>query len=134
YFSDFFGLSYAYGPRMADSWTPDNRDAVLPKLNPNTASYESQTSSYYLENGSYLRGKSLQLAYNFPSKMFNNLGIDRLRLYIQAQNFFTITDYSGLDPEVNLAAYGAGADRDIGVDRAIYPIAKTYLAGVQLGF
>jgi len=134
YFSDFFGLSYAYGPRMADSWTPDNRDAVLPKLNPNTASYESQTSSYYLENGSYLRGKSLQLAYNFPSKMFNNLGIDRLRLYVQAQNFFTITDYSGLDPEVNLAAYGAGADRDIGVDRAIYPIAKTYLAGIQLGF
>lgn len=133
YFSDFFGLSYSYGPRMLDSWTPENRNAVLPKLNPNTASYESQTSSYYLEKGSYLRAKNVQLGYTFPGKMLNKIGIDRLHVYVQAQNLFTITKYDGLDPEVNLADYGAGSDRDIGVDRAIYPIARTFLVGIQLG-
>lgn len=134
YFTDFFGLSYNYGPRMLDSWTPDNRDAVLPKLNPNTSSYESQASTYYLENGSYLRAKNVQLGYSFPTKMLGKIGVDRFSIYLQAQNLFTITKYSGLDPEVNLAYYGAGADRDIGVDRAIYPIPRTFLIGVQLGF
>jgi TonB-linked SusC/RagA family outer membrane protein len=133
YFTDFFGLSYNYGPRMLDSWTPDNRDAKLPKLNPNTSSYESQSSSYYVESGSYLRAKNVQLGYNFSPKIINKIGIDRLRVYLQAQNLFTITKYTGLDPEVNLAGYGGGADRDIGVDRAIYPIARTFLVGIQLG-
>lgn len=133
YFTDFFGLSYNYGPRMLDSWTPENRDAVLPKLNPNTSSYESLASTYYLESGSYLRAKSVELGYNFSTKFLNKVGIDRLRLYLQCENLFTITNYTGMDPEVNLAVYGNGADRDIGVDRAIYPIPKTFLVGIQLG-
>ncbi len=134
FFTDFYGLSYSYGPRMLDSWTPENTDAVLPQLNPNTSAYESQPSSYYLEDGSYFRAKNVQLGYSLPTSLLDRVGINRLRVYVQSQNLFTVTKYSGMDPEVNLAVYGDGADRDIGVDRAIYPIPRSFLVGLQVSF
>lgn len=133
YLTDFIGLGTSYSPRLLDSWTPENRDAVLPALNSNTSAYESQSSTYYLEDGSYLRARNVQLGYSLPNGLLSRVGIDRLRVYVQSQNLFTLTKYSGMDPEVNLASYGDGADIDIGVDRAIYPIPRTFLVGVQIG-
>lgn len=115
YFTDFFGLSYNYGPRMLDSWTPENRDAVLPKLNPNTSSYESLPSTYYIENGSYLRARNIQLGYNFSSTLLGKVGVDHLKVYLQSQNLFTITEYSGMDPTGS------------------YPNPRNFLIGLQLG-
>jgi hypothetical protein len=62
------------------------------------------------------------------------VGIERLRVYLQAQNLFTITKYSGLDPEITLANFGTGGDRTIGVDYGAYPAPKTFLLGLSIGF
>ncbi len=80
-------------------------------------------SDRFIESGSYLRLKNIQLGYNFPDRLIKPLGLKTLRVYLQASNLFTITDYSGYDPEV------AG-----GVDYGNYPQARTYLMGLNLNF
>ncbi|MBA4167565.1 MAG: SusC/RagA family protein, partial [Chitinophagaceae bacterium] len=133
YNTDFF-TGTNYGSNMLNAWTSQNTKATIPELNLNTSAFESQASSYYIEDGSYFRGKNIQLGYTLPTKMLSNLSIDRLRVYAQVLNFFTVTKYSGVDPEVNLSFYGNGADRDIGVDRGVYPTSRSFIVGVQLGF
>ncbi|RAJ93219.1 TonB-linked SusC/RagA family outer membrane protein [Larkinella arboricola] len=132
--TDFQNFTGNRSVRILDSWTPENRDAVLPQINSLAAGYESQASTYFIEKGSYLRGKNLQIGYTLPTTLVNKVKVDRLRVYVQGTNFFTSTNYSGLDPEVNLANYGGGADRDIGVDRGVYPLARTFTVGLSLTF
>lgn len=134
YFTDFIGVAGANSLRLLDSWTPDNTDAVLPKTNAITGGYESQPSTYYIEKGSFLRAKQMQLGYTMPLAPLQRLGVDRLRVYVQAQNLFTITKYQGIEPDVNLQFYGSGADRSIGVDRGVYPAARSFIVGLQVGF
>src|SRR5690606_897851 len=84
---------------LNDSWTPENPDAVLPILDAND-SRSQQPSSYFIENGSYFRLKNLTLGYTFPADLLQKLGLQSARIYVQGQNLFTITDYSGIDPEI----------------------------------
>ncbi|PGH40502.1 MAG: hypothetical protein CRN43_02565, partial [Candidatus Nephrothrix sp. EaCA] len=81
----------------------------------------------FVEDGSYLRCKNLTLGYTLPSTK----RIAKARLYVSANNLFTITDYSGYDPEVNTFA---GSNTTIGVDNLVYPGAKSFLGGVQITF
>jgi hypothetical protein len=78
--------------------------------------------------------KNIQLTYNLPRTLMSKIGFGSARIYIQGQNLFTITNYSGMDPEINLRSYTSGNDRQIGVDGGSYPTAKQYLVGVNLGF
>lgn len=91
-------------------------------------------SSYYIENGSYLRMKSLILGYTLPGKLLSRYKIDRLRIYVQAANLFTVTKYTGLDPELmnsNLTDQRGG----FGIDLGNYPSnQKSYNIGINLGF
>lgn len=130
YYTDFF-TEKSVGVRMLDSWTPENKGAKLPKLNPNASGYESQVSSYYVEDGSYFRGKNIQVGYSLPKTLLSRISVNRLRMYAQAVNFFTKTKYSGIDPEVNIP-YDQG-EREVGVDRGIYPSAKSFIFGIQIG-
>ena len=132
-------------------WTPDNHSTTTPRAlannaqsaNPdpvlrdqeiaalNTASAQnSQPSSRFLEDGSYLRGKNVQLGYTFPKSTFAKLrGISNVRLFVTGQNFFTATPYSGPDPEfVNGNAFQRG------VDFNSYPNLRTFTGGLQVGF
>lgn len=110
---------------LTDSWTPENPNASLPVLSAgDNLSY--QPSSYFVEDGSYFRMKNLQIGYNFPTIA----GIDNLRLYFQATNLFTITDYSGLDPEVNIQF---GNNNMFGFDEGIYPTPQQFILGLNLG-
>lgn len=84
-------------------------------------------SDRFIEDGSFVRLKNLSLGYNFRKL----LGIKNARLYISANNLITITDYSGYDPEVN--TFG-GSNTSIGIDNLVYPVAKSYIAGIQVGF
>jgi hypothetical protein len=121
--------------RIMDHWRPDNTTVSVPAPNSLAAANEMRTSSHFIEDGSYLRAKNLQVGYAFPNQMLSKVNIDRLRIYVQAVNLFTITNYEGLDPEVNLQSYNtAGSELDRGVDRGPYPAAKTYMIGLQLGF
>ena len=90
----------------------------------------SKRSDRFVEDGSYFRIKSVQLGYNVNTKMFNG-HVDRIRIYVGATNLYTFTKYSGYDPEVGR---GYDGDLDIGVDRAKYPVPRTYLAGISVSF
>ncbi|MCW3092384.1 MAG: TonB-dependent receptor plug [Ferruginibacter sp.] len=117
-----------------NSWTPSNPNAKVPILE-RAASFSttSNFSSYYLENGSFLRCKSLLLGYNIPTKSFKNMGIDRLRVYVQAVNLFTITNYTGLDPE--LTGSDLNNNTNFGIDFGNYPAnQKGFNVGVNLSF
>ena len=81
---------------IQNSWTPTNLNAKYPRVD-ESDTYSSQISSYYLENGSYVRLRNLQLGYTIPQTSFRFLPAGS-RLYVQAENLFTITGYEGLDP------------------------------------
>ncbi len=132
---ELMGFGANKSARILDYWSPENPNSNFPTPNTLASANEIRTSSYFIEDGSYLRAKTFQVGYTFPNALISKAGLDRLRVYLQASNLFTITDYKGLDPEVNVQSYGnRGTDLDRGVDRGIYPAAKTYMIGLQLGF
>ncbi|MFT4023679.1 MAG: TonB-dependent receptor [Flavihumibacter sp.] len=133
-FTDFFPFNTNPSVRMLDSWTSTNTGAVLPKTNSAAASFESQANSYYIEDGSYLRGKILSLGYTLPARLLSRIKPTNARVYAQGTNLFTITRYNGIDPEVPVQNPGAGADLQYGVDKGIYPFTRTFTVGLQLGF
>ncbi|MHB1921964.1 MAG: SusC/RagA family TonB-linked outer membrane protein [Chitinophagaceae bacterium] len=115
---------------LYNSWTPQNHNAKAPILeNASTFSTNTVPNSYYVESGSYFRLKSLILGYTLPSSTMERLGVNMFRVYVQATNLFTITPYSGLDPEV----FGQAAD--FGIDYGNYPSnQKNFIVGVNLSF
>jgi hypothetical protein len=114
---------------LNDSWTPENPNATVPKAsNTSNFSTNTQSTSYYIEDGSFLRLKNIQLGYNFPKEMISKIGLTSARVYAQGVNLFTITGYSGLDPEIG------GGDNNRGVDAGNYPFVKQYLFGINIGF
>jgi len=114
--------------RVLDAWTETNRDATLSKVGVSVKNNESAPNSYYVENGSYLRLKNLQLAYDFA---LPSLGVKNIQAYIQGTNLFTITKYEGMDPE---AGATNGSDLTFGVDSGIFPLARTYTLGLNFSF
>jgi TonB-linked SusC/RagA family outer membrane protein len=108
----------------ANHWTPDNPNNEYVSGFPGG---RLPISDRFVEDGSYLRCKNISLGYTLPEIK----GINRARIYISANNLFTVTNYSGFDPEVN--SYG-GSNTAIGVDNLVYPTAKTFLGGVQITF
>lgn len=110
---------------LYDSWTPTNKGARLPMLDFNDGS--QQFSTAFLEDGSFLRLKNLRLGYTVPQSVVNKLKIQNLRLYVQATNLFTITKYSGLDPELNTSG------NLMGVDRGAWPTPRQVMFGITLG-
>ncbi|MFM2145518.1 MAG: hypothetical protein RL732_354 [Bacteroidota bacterium] len=100
--------------------------------------YSAQRSSFYVEDGSFTRLRNLQVGYSLPSTSLKNLGLSRCRFYLQAQNLFTITKYSGLDPDVTVTniteGYASQRDLSIGLDNGRYPLPRTVVFGVNLEF
>jgi TonB-linked SusC/RagA family outer membrane protein len=117
-----------------NSWTPSNPNAKVPILETNgNFSNSGVFNSYYMENGSYLRCKSLSIGYTVAPAMLKNIGVDKLRVYLQAANLFTITKYTGLDPE--LQGSDLGNNSNFGIDFGNYPAnQKNYNIGVSLTF
>lgn len=114
---------------LYESWTPERRDAKV-AIQESTASFgtSSVPNSYYVENASFLRAKNAQLGYTFPDGLLNKFNVERLRIYVQAANFFTITKYSGIDPEIT------GSSTSFGIDEGGYAQPRQFLAGVNLQF
>ncbi len=122
------GLSNA-STNMLDRWTPENPSNEYPRANRN-ADY-LHMSDRYLEDGSYIRIKTITLSYTLPSKWMQSLKIDDVRFYVTAENMFTFTSYTGFDPEVS--RYGFDNTR-MGYDYGGYPSSKSYILGVILNF
>ncbi|HEY6977396.1 MAG TPA: TonB-dependent receptor [Chitinophagaceae bacterium] len=115
---------------LYNSWTPDRPNAKTPIAeNESNFSNNGVTNSYYIENGSFLKCKSMILGYTIPSAKLKRIGLDRFRVYVQAANLFTITDYTGQDPEVT------GTNSSFGIDYGTYPNnQKMYIVGINLSF
>ena len=84
-------------------------------------------SEWYIENGSYVRLKNVTLGYTFPKQWVQKLTVQNLRLFVAAQNLFTITSYSGLDPEL-----GNSNPAFMGIDMGWYPQARSFMVGLSL--
>ena len=113
---------------LNDSWTTSNTGASVPRAS-NTSNFSTNgtSNSYYIEDGSYVRLKNLQLGYNLPQSVLNTIGLRRVRVYLQGVNLLTATKYTGLDPELG------GGDLNRGVDRGNYPNVKQFLFGLNIG-
>jgi TonB-dependent starch-binding outer membrane protein SusC len=114
----------AMGKGADDTWSLTNTDAKLPIWN-NLATNDKMPSSFFVEDGSYLRIRNLQLGYTISKTKY----FSKLRIYIQANNLLTITKYTGIDPEIS-----TGSATNAGVDfGGNYPIARNFLVGINLG-
>jgi len=110
-----------------DHWTPDNRDAKYPRI---SRSLNGNMSTRLVEDGSYIRLRNIQLAYNLPVGKISWLR--KAQVYISGQNLLTITRYSWYDPEIN--AYGGSNSINQGIDYYTYPASKSVSFGIRCGF
>jgi len=120
---------------LANSWTPTNPNAKYPRIDISDT-YSSALSSFYVEDGSYVRVRNVQLCYNVPSTL--SRWLSATRVYVQAENLFTISGYNGLDPSLPAADItGAGgniSDQYRGIDRGSYPSSRTFSVGITASF
>jgi hypothetical protein len=109
----------------------------MPRAVINDPNYNSQTSTRFLENGSYLRFKTLQIGYTLPKNLVNRASITSCRLYVSFDNLFTITGYKGFNPDIGRQDTGlpySVLDRGVDFGHVSYPLPRTSLFGVQLSF
>ena len=115
---------------VLNRWTEDNPSTTHPRvtiMDPN--GNFTRPSDFFVEDGSYVRLRNISLGYTLPTRIVQRAGAARLRIYGSAQNLFTFTGYSGHDPEI-----GSGWALDVGIDRNIYPQARTFTMGINLDF
>ena len=116
------------GTGVLNAWTTENTGASIPALTTIDDNNEMRMSTYFVEDGSYLKCKYIKLGYRFDQPWLQTLGLTAMNLYGQVENVFTATKYSGLDPEVPLGVYGAR------IDNGPYPRARTFSLGLNLSF
>lgn len=130
-YTHFFGTYVgAKGNALHNAWTPENTNTTVPIIeNQNSFSTAGVFNSYFVEDASYLRMRTLTLGYTFDRVFLRKIQATRLRLYTQAINLFTITNYSGLDPEL------AGSSASFGIDIANYPNnQRSFVLGINVSF
>jgi TonB-linked SusC/RagA family outer membrane protein len=106
---DFAYFGFNYGTNTLDAWTPSNANSNIPALSTLNSNNELQASSYFVEDGSYFRLKTITLGYSFNQNLVKKFGMGNLRLYFVGQNLFSFTSFTGFDYEVpGLSAGGIG--------------------------
>lgn len=122
-------LQMNYAKSTLNAWTPTNHSNI-PRVVANDPNLNSQTSSRFLEDGSYFRMKTVQLGYTLKDDFAKKLKISSFRTYVSADNLFTITNYSGFNPD--LGRTGSIFDRGVDYGHVAYPLARTISLGIQL--
>lgn len=116
-----------YQRKALRRWTGPGSSTTYPRLNdadPNDNF--TNPSDFYLEDGAYFRIKTLQLGYTLPTQWSEKIGLQKTRIYLMSENLFTATNYTGFDPEI-----GGGV---MSIDRGIYPQARSFMIGLNVGF
>jgi TonB-linked SusC/RagA family outer membrane protein len=127
---------------LLNRWTPENQNTDVPAfisqserkaaaLPSGKISVGDTRVSRWVEDGSYMRVKNITLAYNLPASLVSNIGISRFRAYVTGTNLFTVTDYTGYDPEIS--SFNSN-DASLGIDFGSYPTSKTFTVGVDITF
>ena len=123
---DLTGMAAAYNQStdVLNRWTGEGSSYSMPRAVFGDPNQNNRVSDRFVENGSYLRLKTLSLSYNFPKQWLQALTIENARLTLSCENVFTITGYSGFDPEVGIN----------GIDLSTYPISRTFNIGLNFNF
>ncbi|TCN60619.1 TonB-dependent receptor [Flavobacterium circumlabens] len=123
-----------YSTDVLNRWTAPGSTNSYPRVTTDDTNKNfSNPSDFNLEKGDFFRFKTIQLGYSLPKEWIQSIALQRVRLYLTGENLFTITKYSGFDPEIG-GPTAAGQDNVQGVDRGYYPQAKSYMLGVNLQF
>ena len=114
---------------ILDRWTGEGTSNSEPRFTFTDTNNNYRASDLYIEDGSYVRLKNIQIGYSLPNGILNKVGAEKWRFYISGENLLTLTNYTGVDPEI-----GAQSSFDIGIDRGVYPQASTVRFGTSLTF
>ncbi|MGJ8716618.1 MAG: SusC/RagA family TonB-linked outer membrane protein [Maribacter stanieri] len=132
WYTDFYGVfeGSAKGPAAFNSWTPElGNNAQVPRWeSASNFSTNGVGNSWYVEDGSYLRLQRLSFSYDFRGDLTDKLGLTKLKIGLSANNIWTYTNYSGIDPGV-----GGGADTNFGIDIGNYPVGPQYMINFEIG-
>jgi hypothetical protein len=123
-----------------NAWRGEGTSNSIPRIDGSDSFSRSTSSTYFVEDGSFLRARTISLGYNLPG--ISSIGLEKLRLYVQIQNAFTITQYSGIDPEVsnvnvggfNQADQSKNNDSWTGFDFGNYPASRVFMFGLNASF
>lgn len=133
WFTDFFGSfeGSGKGVRAKDSWTPELGNSAKAPIweSASNISTNAAENSWYVENGSFMRLQQVALSYDLAGGFTQRVGISKLRLGLAANNLFTITKYSGLDPLV-----ASDVDTNFGIDVGNYPVTRGFTLTLNAGF
>jgi hypothetical protein len=131
WYTDFFGSFEGAGKGInaLRSWTPElGNNAAAPRWErASNLSTNGAANSWYVEDGSFLRLQRLAFSYSFDQNLVDKWGLSKFKIGLAANNLWTLTDYSGLDPVV------AGPDTNFGIDVGNYPVTPQYLISLELG-
>ena len=114
---------------ILERWTGPGTSNFEPRVGINDPNNNNRVSDRFIEDGSYLRLKNIQIGYTLPKRLLNKFDISKVRVYASGQNLLTATKYTGYDPEI-----GTRGPLEIGIDRGFYPSSRTVLGGVQVTF
>lgn len=128
YMMSYGGVSTNRSVDLLNAWTPTNTGSDIPAISLTDDNNETRMSTYYVEDGSYLKMKYLKLGYSLPKSVLTPIHATAINVYAQVENVFTITSYKGLDPELPLGAYGAR------VDNGPYPRSRVFSFGLNVSF
>ena len=123
------GQFHAVHADFLDSWTPTNPSNTI-HAGTLDAIGSKWLNSQWIEDGSYTSLKSMSVTYDFGDR-FSNFGIEQVKLFVNAENLFIITDYSGFDP---VSTASGNSDVDLGIDLNAFPISKSFSVGFNLTF
>lgn len=119
-----------------DAWTPTHTNTDIPRAILQDPNGNSRESDRFLENGSFVRLRQLQIGYTLPAALMKKILIDKLRFYVSGENLFTITGYSGIDPEFSRKSTSDPNSEALnaGIDNMVYPFTRSFVFGMQLTF
>lgn len=126
-FMSYGGVSTNRSTDILNCWSETNTGSTIPAISLSDDNNEMRMSTYFIEDGTYVKMKYLKLSYALPRKLTRNW-CNGLTVYAQVENLFTITGYDGLDPELPLASYGSR------VDSGVYPNCRTCTLGLNINF
>ncbi len=126
-----YDFTYVNRPAsVLDRWTGPGTSNNEPRVNLSDPNQNARVSDRFIEDGSYLRLKTLQLGYNLPKTWLQKAGFEKFKLYLSGHNLLTFTKYEGLDPEIG----SVGGSLELGIDHGFYPQARTVMGGVSVTF
>lgn len=125
------GRAFNKSSTVVNAWNGPNTSNSIPRPIVTDPNQNVRVGTHLVEDGSYLRLRNIQLGYNVPGTLLERLKLSRVRVYIAGQNLLTLTGYSGNDPEIGFDGNSTASN---GIDQDLYPQARTYSVGVNVGF